>query len=130
MSPLKVRFKPVIWILGDTKAYDDFLEELNIHTYNNFTQYLFWDVLTGLTKLAIIRKHLEKKQEAEKTERNEELDNGITEEKPEDLTESLEKAVLLRLELEFEQFDKSKQQTQLVQQIKAKYKKVTKTERK
>jgi len=59
MSPLKVRFKQVISILGDTKAYDDFLEELNIHTYNNFTQYLFWDVLTGLTKLAIIRKHLE-----------------------------------------------------------------------
>ena len=130
MSPLKVRLIPVIWILGDTKTYDDFLEELNIHTYNNFTQYLFWDVLTGLTKLAIIRKHLEEQQEAEKTERNEELDNGITEEKPEDLTESLEKAVLLRLELEFEQFDKSKQQTQLVQQIKAKYKKVTKTERK
>jgi hypothetical protein len=29
----------------DLKAQDDFLEELNIRTYNEFKNYLFWEVL-------------------------------------------------------------------------------------
>jgi hypothetical protein len=30
---------------ADQKAQDDFLEELNIKTYNEFKNYLFWEVL-------------------------------------------------------------------------------------
>jgi len=39
---------------SDQKAQDDFLEELNIKTYNEFKNYLFWEVLQGLTKMYII----------------------------------------------------------------------------
>ena len=39
---------------ADKKAQDDFLEELNIKTYNEFKNYLFWEVLQGLTKMYII----------------------------------------------------------------------------
>jgi hypothetical protein len=39
---------------NDLKAQDDFLEELNIKTYNEFKHYLFWEVLQGLTKMYII----------------------------------------------------------------------------
>ena len=34
---------------------DDFMEELNIITYNNFKDVLFWDVIQALTKVYMIR---------------------------------------------------------------------------
>lgn len=37
---------------------DDFLEELNIMTYNGFKDVLFWDVLQALTKVYMIRLNL------------------------------------------------------------------------
>ena len=39
---------------NDQQAQDNFLEELNIKTYNEFKHYLFWEVLQGLTKMYII----------------------------------------------------------------------------
>jgi hypothetical protein len=35
---------------------DDFLEELNIKTYNGFKDYLFYDVLQALNKVYMINK--------------------------------------------------------------------------
>lgn len=32
----------------------DFLEELNIPTYNNFKDFLFYDVVQGLTKVYLV----------------------------------------------------------------------------
>jgi hypothetical protein len=33
---------------------DDYLEELNITTYNTFKDYLFWDVIEALTKVHLV----------------------------------------------------------------------------
>ena len=91
------------------------MEELNINTYNNLSQYLFWDVLTGLIKLSIVRKSLKLEVDDTETFFNEEpLSSRSNTEEPESENQALEKAVILRLELEFETFDKSKEQAQLV----------------
>ena len=91
------------------------MEELNINTYNNLSQYLFWDVLTGLIKLSIVRKSLKLEVDETETFFNEEpLSSRSNTEEPESENQALEKAVILRLELEFETFDKSKEQAQLV----------------
>ena len=37
---------------------DEFLEELNISTYNRFSQFLFWDVIEGLSKIYMIKMDL------------------------------------------------------------------------
>jgi hypothetical protein len=39
---------------GNIGRQDDFLEELNITTYNNFKDYLFWDVIQSLTKVYLV----------------------------------------------------------------------------
>jgi tRNA(Leu) C34 or U34 (ribose-2'-O)-methylase TrmL len=36
------------------RAQDDFLEELNITTYNSFKDYLFWDVIEALSKVHLV----------------------------------------------------------------------------
>lgn len=41
---------------GNQKMQDDFLEELNIKTYNGFKDYLFYDVLQALNKVYMINK--------------------------------------------------------------------------
>jgi hypothetical protein len=33
---------------------DDYLEELNITTYNSFKEYLFWDVIEALSKVHLV----------------------------------------------------------------------------
>jgi hypothetical protein len=72
-------------------------------------------VLTGLIKLAIVRKSLKLEEDDTETFFNEEpLSSRSATEEPEGEDKILEKAVILRLELEFETFDKSKEQAQLV----------------
>jgi hypothetical protein len=40
------------------RLQDNFLEELNVKTYDEFRNYLFWEVLQGLTKMYIIKMDL------------------------------------------------------------------------
>ena len=72
-------------------------------------------MLTGLIKLSIVRKSLKLEVDETETFFNEEpLSSRSNTEEPESENQALEKAVILRLELEFETFDKSKEQAQLV----------------
>ncbi len=48
---------------NNQRLQDDFLEELNIKTYDSFKYYLFWEVIQGLTKMYIIRMDLLRKLE-------------------------------------------------------------------
>jgi hypothetical protein len=43
---------------NNQRLQDDFLEELNVKTYDSFKYYLFWEVLQGLTKMYIIKMDL------------------------------------------------------------------------
>lgn len=36
------------------KLQDDFLEEMDIPTYNNFREVLFWEMIQALTKIYMI----------------------------------------------------------------------------
>lgn len=107
---------------SDQKAQDDFLEELNIKTYNEFKNYLFWEVLQGLTKMYII--HMDIHQTNDQLQQ---LENriGTDEEQQEGDAEDLnkteaEKKLQLRLELEFETIDDERKDAMDVEEIKFK----------
>jgi len=40
---------------GNKELQDDYLEELNVSTYNGFKDLLFWDVLQGITKIYLVK---------------------------------------------------------------------------
>lgn len=102
---------------ADQKAQDDFLEELNIKTYNEFQNYLFWDVLQGLIKMFIIKMHLSKSMmedlqtPMDEYKEQEAFDEGKNEH---------DKKVSLRLELEFETIDDERKDAMDVEEIKFK----------
>ena len=37
---------------------DEFMEELNIPTYNQFSQFMFWDVIESLSKVYMVKMDL------------------------------------------------------------------------
>jgi hypothetical protein len=39
---------------NNIRKQDDYLEELNITTYNSFKEYLFWDVIEALSKVHLV----------------------------------------------------------------------------
>ena len=39
---------------NNIRKQDDYLEELNITTYNSFKDYLFWDVIEALSKVHLV----------------------------------------------------------------------------
>ena len=43
----------------------DFLEELNIPTYNNFKEFLFYDVVQALTKVYLVNVNKSEEEEEE-----------------------------------------------------------------
>jgi hypothetical protein len=78
---------------------DDFLEELNIKTYNGFKDYLFYDVLQALNKVYMIN-------------------NTSKTEEPAANKEEVREKVKLRLELEFETIDNERQDVMDVEELK------------
>lgn len=43
---------------NNQKLQDDFMEELNIQTYNGFKDYLFFDVIQALVKVYIVKRDI------------------------------------------------------------------------
>ena len=39
---------------NNIRKQDDYLEDLNITTYNSFKEYLFWDVIEALSKVHLV----------------------------------------------------------------------------
>lgn len=64
--------EPLGWNKAEYKdnqaLQDKFLEELNLTTYSDFRELLFWDVLQGLTKMHIIKLQLIKEKEEKEEE--------------------------------------------------------------
>jgi hypothetical protein len=60
--------EPLGWskdiIEGNQQLQDEFLEELNISTYNKFSQFQFWDVIQGLSKIYMIKMDLKEKDKS------------------------------------------------------------------
>lgn len=53
---------------GNISLQDDFLEQLHIPTYNEFTDILFWDVLQGLVKIYMVRIEYKEEKKLRKIE--------------------------------------------------------------
>jgi hypothetical protein len=112
--------EPLGW---DEKVYrdnielqDDFLEELNITTYNGFKDYLFYDVIQALTKVYIVQEdvqqhcienslYLTDNDDFYRTENTEEEAKGEDKTYEKVLSIDHELKLELRLELEFEHID-------------------------
>lgn len=88
---------------------------MHIYTYNNFHDYLFWDVLQSLSKILMVRQGYKnqtgsKKPPSKQPEEEEKEANENETEKSVfyDTYEKFEERVKIRLELEFENIDSQK----------------------
>eukprot|EP00347_Sterkiella_histriomuscorum_P005312 403357086 len=114
---------------------DDFLEEMHIATYNQFKDYLFWDVLQSLTKILIVKQGAERSKlqnnanssanssfaqspntKRIKSEEEEKDDSSIMYSS----YQKFERRIQIRLELEFENYDVQRKDVLAVQDIKKK----------
>lgn len=102
---------------NNVSLQDDFLEELNIMTYNQFKDVLFWEVIQALTKIFLIRLNMRNKKIFE---HKQDMENqGVIPDDPDDAGDSFmanldnddpfaqqkEEKLQLRLELEFERIE-------------------------
>lgn len=112
--------------LGNIHLQDSFLEELNITTYNQFKDYLFYDVVQALTKVYMIRravKLVEMEEDSRimtdediyRTDDSEKLENPNLLRK---YTIDKELKFQMRLEFEFEHIDGERQAVLDVEEIK------------
>ena len=108
------------------KLQDDFLEELNVKTYDSFRYYLFWEVLQGLTKMYIIKmdllRRIEKAEEI-MMKRNFIENNGGDDDIQVDFNNPVtlnEQKLQLRVELEFETLDEERKDAMDVEEVKMK----------
>ncbi|CDW88224.1 voltage-gated ion channel superfamily [Stylonychia lemnae] len=96
---------------------DDFMEEMSINTYNQFKDYLFWDVLQSLTKILMVKQESDMKAKHKRIISDDQSEKNETEEQMDTYT-LFEKRVQIRLELEFEMYDEQKNDVIAVQDIK------------
>lgn len=117
---------------------DDYLEELNITTYNSFKEYLFWDVIEALSKVHLVNTdmksdstgglgHMPTDEDIYHTDNNNSVDGeGNTENNSpskillKNMGFTSEQKTKLRLELEFEKIDDKMHDVMDVEEIRKK----------
>ena len=84
--------RPLGWteeFRGNFEIQDEFLEELNIPTYNNFQDFHFFDVIQGLIKVYIINHEMKRRSAGVGTEDSFHTDSSMEEEEEDEKQEDL-----------------------------------------
>lgn len=149
--------KPLGWdedYKDDFEMQDEFLEELNIPTYNNFQHFQFYDVIQALIKVYLVNHEMRKKAAGLADDDSFRTDSSMNDEGEEEEVEQSpggriesekagsppkkrakrqatlfidqEEKIKLRLEYEFESLDDEKQDIMDVEDIKAKENRIMK----